>query len=197
MASRGINKVIIVGNLGNPPEIKPTSTGSTFATLSVATSESWRDRESGQVTEQTEWHRVVIFGKLAEIAGQYLRKGSKVYIEGKLKTRKWQDNQGSDRYTTEVVVDINGQLQILDRKPEESSSANYQQNSAASYSSEHPSSQQYNDSPSRQRTQPMNQNENTNFASPNHKMQNQRQQNNEQAPAKSNKFDEFDDDIPF
>lgn len=113
MASRGVNKVILVGNLGKDPEIRYTADGRAIANITVATSESWKDKSSGQQQEKTEWHRVVIFGKLAEIAGEYLRKGSQVYFEGKLQTRKWQDQSGQDRYTTEVVVDINGQMQML------------------------------------------------------------------------------------
>ena len=113
----GINKVILVGNLGQKPEVKYASNGSAIANLSVATSESWTDKNTGQIQEKTEWHRVSLFGKLAEIAGQYLDKGSKVYVEGKLQTRKWQDQSGADRYTTEVVVSgFNGTLQMLDRR---------------------------------------------------------------------------------
>ena len=112
--ARGINKVILIGNLGSDPEVRYLPSGNAVANLNVATSESWKDRQTGEQQERTEWHRVVIFGKLAEIAGQYLRKGSKVYLEGKLQTRKWQDQQGQDRYTTEVVIDINGQMQMLD-----------------------------------------------------------------------------------
>jgi single-strand DNA-binding protein len=113
--SRGINKVILIGNLGNAPEIRATGSGTLIANLSVATSESWKDRNTGQQQERTEWHRVVVFGKLAEVAQQYLHKGSKVYIEGKLQTRKWQGQDGQDRYTTEIVIDgYSGQLQILD-----------------------------------------------------------------------------------
>ncbi len=113
----GINKVILVGNLGAKPEVKYSSTGNAMANLSVATSESWTDKNTGQKQEKTEWHRVSLFGKLAEIAGQYLDKGSKVYVEGKLQTRKWQDQSGADRYTTEVVVSgFNGTLQMLDRR---------------------------------------------------------------------------------
>lgn len=112
--ARGINKVILVGNLGQDPEVRYAPSGSAVANLNVATSESWKDRESGQTQERTEWHRVVIFGKLAEIAGEYLRKGSKVYLEGKLQTRKWQDREGVDRYTTEVVIDMKGTMQMLD-----------------------------------------------------------------------------------
>ena len=112
--ARGINKVILIGNLGSDPEVRYLPSGNAVANLNVATSESWKDRQTGEQQERTEWHRVVIFGKLAEIAGQYLRKGSKVYLEGKLQTRKWQDQQGQDRYSTEVVIDINGQMQMLD-----------------------------------------------------------------------------------
>ena len=113
----GINKVILVGNLGQKPEVKYASNGNAIANLSVATSESWTDKNTGQKQEKTEWHRVSLFGKLAEIAGQYLDKGSKVYVEGKLQTRKWQDKTGADRYTTEVVVSgFNGTLQMLDRR---------------------------------------------------------------------------------
>jgi single-strand DNA-binding protein len=113
----GINKVILVGNLGQKPEVKFASNGNAIANLSVATSESWTDKNTGQKQEKTEWHRVSLFGKLAEIAGQYLDKGSKVYVEGKLQTRKWQDQSGADRYTTEVVVSgFNGTLQMLDRR---------------------------------------------------------------------------------
>ncbi|WP_281648754.1 single-stranded DNA-binding protein [Parendozoicomonas sp. Alg238-R29] len=118
MARGGVNKVILVGNLGGDPEVRFTPNGNAVTNLSIATSESWRDKQTGQQQERTEWHRVVIFGKLAEIAGQYLRKGSKVYLEGKLQTRKWQDQQGQDRYSTEVVIDINGQMQMLDGRQE-------------------------------------------------------------------------------
>ena len=113
----GINKVILVGNLGAKPEIKYASNGNAISNLSVATSESWTDKSTGQKQDRTEWHRVSLFGKVAEIAGQYLDKGSKVYGEGKLQTRKWQDQNGQDRYTTEVVVSgFNGTLQMLDRR---------------------------------------------------------------------------------
>jgi single-strand DNA-binding protein len=109
--SRGINKVIIVGNLGNDPEVKYMPGGDAVANITVATSESWKDKSTGEQKEATEWHRVVFFRRLAEIAGEYLKKGSKVYIEGKLKTRKWQDQSGNDRYTTEIVA---SEMQMLD-----------------------------------------------------------------------------------
>lgn len=116
--SKGINKVILIGNLGADPETKTTSGGNTVANFTVATSESWKDRESGEKRESTEWHRIVIWGKLAEICGEYLRKGSKVYLEGRLQTRKWQDRDGNDRWTTEVVAK---QMQMLDGRPGQSS----------------------------------------------------------------------------
>ncbi len=113
----GINKVILVGNIGAKPEVKYSANGSAIANLSVATSETWNDKNSGEKQEKTEWHRVSLYGKLAEIAGQYLDKGSKVYVEGKLQTRKWQDQSGQDRYTTEIVVSgYGGTLQMLDRR---------------------------------------------------------------------------------
>lgn len=113
MASRGVNKVILIGNLGQDPEIRYMPAGGAVANLTLATSESWRDKQSGEMREKTEWHRVVIFGKLAEVAGEHLKKGSQVYIEGSLQTRKWQDQSGQDRYTTEVVVNIGGSMQML------------------------------------------------------------------------------------
>jgi single-strand DNA-binding protein len=101
--ARGVNKVILVGNLGADPETRAMPSGSSVANLRIATSESWRDKTSGEQQERTEWHRVALFGRLAEIASEYLRKGSQVYIEGSLRTRKWQDKQGNERYTTEIV----------------------------------------------------------------------------------------------
>jgi single-strand DNA-binding protein len=101
--ARGINKVILVGNLGADPETRAMPSGSTVANLRIATSESWRDKQSGEQQERTEWHRVALFGRLGEIAAEYLKKGSQVYIEGSLRTRKWQDKQGGERYSTEIV----------------------------------------------------------------------------------------------
>lgn len=118
MASRGVNKCIILGNLGNDPEVKYTASGSAIANLTVATSESWNDKATGEKREAVEWHRVVLFGKLAEVAGEYLRKGSQVYIEGQLRTRKWTDNAGVEKYTTEIVVGMNGVMQMLGGKQE-------------------------------------------------------------------------------
>ena len=135
----GINKVILVGNLGAKPEIKYASNGNAISNLSIATSESWTDKSTGQKQERTEWHRVSLFGKVAEIAGQYLDKGSKVYVEGKLQTRKWQDQNGQDRYTTEVVISgFNGTLQMLDRRDDMNSSTPAQQSQPQSQSAPEP-----------------------------------------------------------
>ncbi|EBJ8405395.1 single-stranded DNA-binding protein SSB2 [Salmonella enterica subsp. enterica serovar Newmexico] len=116
MATRGVNKVILVGNLGQDPEVRYMPNGGAVANLTLATSESWRDKQDGEIREHTEWHRVVVFGKLAEIASEYLRKGAQVYIEGQLRTRKWTDQSGQDKYTTEVVVGQNGTMQMLGRR---------------------------------------------------------------------------------
>ena len=114
MANKGINKVILVGNLGQDPEVRYLPNGSAVANFSIATSESWKDKQTNEMRDRTEWHRIVVFGKLAEIAGEYVKKGSQVYIEGQLQTRKWQDQTGNDRYITEVVVNVvGGVLQIL------------------------------------------------------------------------------------
>jgi len=108
--ARGINKVILIGNLGADPEVRYTASGSAVANIRLATAESWRDKQSGEQQERTEWHRVVMFGRLGEIAGEYLRKGSQVYIEGRLQTRKWEDREGNERYTTEIVAN---EMQML------------------------------------------------------------------------------------
>jgi single-strand DNA-binding protein len=113
MAGGGVNKVILVGNLGADPEVRYTPNGSAVANIRIATSETWKDKNTGEPQERTEWHRVALFGRLGEVAGQYLRKGSKVYIEGKLRTRKWQGQDGQDRYTTEIIAD---QMQMLDSR---------------------------------------------------------------------------------
>lgn len=113
--SRGVNRAIILGTLGQDPEIRHTQNGTAIANLSVATNESWKDKQTGEKQERTEWHRVSIFGKLAEICGEYLRKGSQVYLEGRIQTRKWQDKDGNDRYTTEIVAN---EMQMLGGKPQ-------------------------------------------------------------------------------
>ncbi|CAL4044023.1 single-stranded DNA-binding protein [Buchnera aphidicola] len=126
MASRGINKVILIGNLGQDPEVRYMPNGGAVANITLATSETWRDKNTGEMKEKTEWHRVVLFGKLAEIAREYLKKGAQVYIEGALQTRKWQDQSGIDRYTTEIIVNISGTMHMLgNRNSNHSMSSGY------------------------------------------------------------------------
>ncbi|UVK79249.1 MAG: ssDNA-binding protein [Sodalis sp. Ffu] len=124
MANRGVNKVILIGNLGQKPEVRYMPNGGQVANITLATSENWRDKQTGEIREKTEWHRVVLFGKLAEVAGEYLHKGSQVYIEGSLQTRKWQDQNNQDRYTTEVVVNINGTMQIMGSRQNNDANSN-------------------------------------------------------------------------
>ncbi|WP_019217896.1 single-stranded DNA-binding protein [Legionella tunisiensis] len=124
--ARGINKVILVGNVGLDPEVRYMPNGNAVTTLSIATSETWKDKQTGDKQERTEWHRVVCFNRLGEIAGEYVRKGSKLYVEGSLRTRKWQDQQGQDRYTTEIVAT---DIQMLDSR---GSSGNYDEMSPPS-----------------------------------------------------------------
>jgi single-strand DNA-binding protein len=112
----GVNKVILIGNLGADPEVRYMPSGDAVANVRIATSDTWKDKNTGERQERTEWHNVVFFGKVAEIVKQYVHKGSKIYVEGKLRTRKWQGQDGQDRYTTEVVVDMNGTMQMLDSR---------------------------------------------------------------------------------
>ena len=118
--ARGINKVILVGNLGGDPETRYTASGSAITNITLATTDSWRDKQSGETQERTEWHRIVFFNRLAEIAGEYLRKGRQVYIEGSLRTRKWQDQNGQDRWTTEIVAN---EMQMLGNRGDDAGSA--------------------------------------------------------------------------
>lgn len=178
MASRGINKVILVGNLGNDPEIRYMPNGGAVANITIATSESWRDKGTGEQREKTEWHRVVLFGKLAEVAGEYLRKGSQVYVEGQLQTRKWQDQSGQDRYSTEVVVQgFNGVMQMLGGRAQGGAPMGggqpQQQQQGGWGQPQQPAQQQYN-APQQQQQAPQ-----------------QSQQQYNEPPM------DFDDDIPF
>ncbi|MGR4990675.1 single-stranded DNA-binding protein [Vibrio sp. WZ-1] len=177
MASRGINKVILVGNLGNDPEIRYMPNGGAVANITIATSESWRDKATGEQREKTEWHRVALFGKLAEVAGEYLRKGSQVYVEGQLQTRKWQDQNGQDRYTTEVVVQgFNGVMQMLGGRAQGGApmgGGQQQQQQGGWGQPQQPAQQQYN-APQQQQQAPQ-----------------QPQQQYNEPPM------DFDDDIPF
>ncbi|MDH2430996.1 single-stranded DNA-binding protein [Pokkaliibacter sp. MBI-7] len=169
--ARGVNKVTLIGNLGADPEVRYMPNGTAVTNITLATSESWKDKQSGQVQERTEWHRVVFFARLAEVVGQYARKGSKLYVEGKLQTRKWQDQSGQDRYTTEIVVDMRGSMQLLDNRSDNGQRAG-QGGSAPN-------------APGRQGGVP----------------QQPYQQPASPAPDYSgypqNNFDDFDDDIPF
>jgi single-strand DNA-binding protein len=185
--ARGINKVILIGNLGNDPEQKSMPNGNAVTNITVATSESWKDKQTGQQQERTEWHRVVFFNRLAEIAGQYLSKGSKVYLEGSLRTRKWQDQGGQDRYTTEIVAN---EMQMLDSRGGGSQQSGGYQNDG--YGQQAP--QQQSPQQQGQHQQAPQQH------APQQQAQQQRQQAPQQAPqptAPSGNFDDFDDDIPF
>lgn len=169
--ARGINKVIIVGNLGQDPEIRYMPNGGAVANITVATSEQWKDKQTGENQDRTEWHRVVMFGRLGEIAGEYLKKGSKIYLEGKLQTRKWQDKSGQDRYTTEIVAN---EMQMLDSRGGGSS--------------------EYNGRPAQQSGgAPQQQNQQQGGGQQQRQQQSAPQQQQQAAPA----FDDFDDDIPF
>ena len=170
--ARGINKVILVGNLGKDPEVRYTTGGAAVTNITVATAETWNDKATGEKQERTEWHRVVFFGRLAEIAGEYLKKGRQVYIEGSIRTRKWQDQSGQDRYTTEIV---GNEMQML------GSQAGGQSNFAGVQAPAAPQNQ--NQGGFQQQGQ-----------------QNQGQQQNQGSQQASNQtpsFDDFDDDIPF
>lgn len=170
--ARGVNKVILVGTCGQDPEVRHLPNGNAVTNLSLATSEQWTDKQTGQKVERTEWHRVSMFGKVAEIAGEYLRKGSQVYIEGKLQTREW-EKDGIKRYTTEIIVDMQGTMQLLGGRPQN-----------------HDGSQQggnnYNQAPRQQAPQQRPQ-----------QAPQQRPAPQQPAPQPAADFDSFDDDIPF
>ena len=135
MAMKGVNKVIVLGNVGQDPEVRYSPSGMFFCNLSVATSESWKDKQTGERKEKTEWHRVVLQGKLAEIAGEYVKKGSQVYFEGRLQTRKWQGQDGQDKYTTEIIVDsFSGVMQLLGGKQQQPGQPAQQQQQQGGYS---------------------------------------------------------------
>ncbi|MBB3170067.1 single-stranded DNA-binding protein [Simiduia aestuariiviva] len=179
--ARGINKVILVGNLGQDPETKYMPSGGAVTNVSIATSESWKDKNTGQQQERTEWHRVVFFNRLAEIAGEYLKKGSKVYVEGSLRTRKWQGQDGQDRYTTEIVA---SEMQMLDSRGEGGfSQGGYDQ------SNQNQAPQQRQPAPQQGGYQQPPQ------AAPQQAPQQQAPQ--QQSAPQAGGFDSFDDDIPF
>lgn len=184
MASRGVNKVILMGNLGADPEVRYAANGNAIANITIATSETWRDKASGEQREKTEWHRVALFGKTAEIAGEYLRKGSQVYVEGQLQTRKWQDQSGQDRYTTEVVVQWpTGQMQLLgSRNQGQGAPAGGQQQQQGGWGQPQQPVQQQAHQPVQQAPQK---------PAPQHAPQQQAQPQYNEPPM------DFDDDIPF
>lgn len=197
--ARGVNKVILVGNCGQDPETKFTASGAAIANLSIATSETWKDKQTGQPQERTEWHRVVFFGRLAEIVGEYVRKGSKVYIEGSLRTRKWQDQSGQDRYTTEIVAN---EMQLLDSRNSDSSgdnSNNYQNNNQGNYQGNQGGGSNYQGSQGAAGYQ------NSAPSAPNRPQAPPQAQHPQSVPAAAPKtqhsappaMDSFDDDIPF
>lgn len=197
MASRGINKVILVGNLGNDPEVRYMPNGNAVANLSIATSESWKDQQGAQ-QERTEWHKVTMYRRLAEIAGEYLKKGSQIYLEGKLQTRKWQDQQGNDKYTTEIIAD---NLQMLGGRNESQGGGGgggYQQQPQ-----QKPQSQggyQNNQQPAAPQSNQGGYQNNQQPAAPQGGYQNTNQppQQAPQSPPKMSEPDmDFDDDIPF
>ena len=189
--ARGINKVILIGNLGNDPEQKSMPNGNAVTNITVATSESWTDKQSGQKQERTEWHRVVFFNRLAEIVGQYLSKGSKVYLEGSLRTRKWQDKNGADHYSTEIIA---SEMQMLDsRGGVQQQQGGYQQSQQQPQQQQSQQQGGYQQSPPQQASQQQQQ--------PQQQQPAQQQQSQQQAPqpqaAATGNFDDFDDDIPF
>ncbi|WP_434679404.1 single-stranded DNA-binding protein [Pseudomonas sp. R1-18] len=178
--ARGVNKVILVGTCGQDPEVRYLPNGNAVTNLSLATSEQWTDKQSGQKVEKTEWHRVSMFGKVAEIAGEYLRKGSQVYIEGKLQTREW-EKDGIKRYTTEIIVDMQGTMQLLGGRPQQGDA----QQGQGGYGNSAPRPQQ-----SRPQSAPPQQS----YSQPQRESRPAPQQ---QAPQPAADFDSFDDDIPF
>jgi single-strand DNA-binding protein len=165
--ARGVNKVIIVGNCGQDPETRFMPSGGAVTNLSIATSESWKDKNTGDQQERTEWHRVVFFNRLAEIAGEYVKKGSKLYVEGSLRTRKWQGQDGQDRYTTEIVA---SEMQMLDSRGGQQGSGDYQQSPNQQYSQQTASQQQAPSAP---------------------------QPSHSASPQESQGIEGIDDDIPF
>ncbi|MCJ8297496.1 MAG: single-stranded DNA-binding protein [Pseudomonadales bacterium] len=194
--ARGVNKVIIVGNIGGDPEVRYMPSGNAVTNVTIATSETWKDKQTGQNQERTEWHRVVFFNRLGEIAGEYLRKGSKVYVEGSLRTRKWQGQDGQDRYTTEIVA---SEMQMLDSRGGSSEGAyqapqkqqgGYQQQTPQQQASQQQAPQQNFQQAPQQAQQQQNR-----PASP--APAPAPQQQSQQAPQAAPNFDDFDDDIPF
>ena len=214
--ARGINKAILIGNAGGDPEVRYMPNGNAVTNLTLATSDSWKDKQTGQTQERTEWHRVVFFGRLAEVVGEYVRKGSKIYIEGRLQTREW-EKDGVKRYTTEIVVDMNGQMQLLDSRGGSTDGAspqggrqqqgnnqqgnpqqqqNYQQQG-------YPQQQNYQQQGNPQQQQNYQQQgysqQQQNYQQQGNPQQQQQRGNQQQPPMQQQapNYDQFDDDIPF
>ncbi len=202
--ARGVNKVILIGNLGADPEVKYMPNGGAVANVTIATSESWKDKNTGETQEKTEWHRVVFFRRIAEVVGEYLKKGSKVYIEGKLQTRKWQDQSGADRYTTEIVAN---EMQMLDARG--GGTADFNQNSNQNMNQNTNQGQNMNQGQNTNQGQGQNsnqnQNQNMNQGQNSNQNMNQGQNSNQNNNTNQNSapqsappaMAEFDDDIPF
>jgi single-strand DNA-binding protein len=188
--ARGVNKVILVGTCGQDPEVRYLPNGNAVTNLSLATSEQWTDKQSGQKVERTEWHRVSMFGKVAEIAGEYLRKGSQVYIEGKLQTREW-EKDGIKRYTTEIVVDMQGTMQLLGGRPQGDQNAQGGGNGGGNNYQQSAPRQQ---APRPQQSAPQQSGNGGNNGGGN---TSQRPAPQQSAPQPAPDFDSFDDDIPF
>lgn len=204
--ARGINKVILVGNIGGDPEVRYMPNGNAVTNITLATSEAWKDKQTGQNQERTEWHRVIFFNRLGEIAGEYLRKGSKVYIEGSLRTRKWQGQDGQDRYTTEIVA---SEMQMLDSRNNQqggqgyqSQQNGYQQPQNTNQHQQQANQYQQNSTPqqSRQGNAPANRSKQS---SPHQNTPRSNEFNNNQGNYQQSQqgatpvFDDFDDEIPF
>ena len=177
--ARGVNKVILIGNCGNDPETRYMPNGGAVTNVSIATSESWKDKQSGQMQERTEWHRCVFYQRLAEIAGEYLKKGSKVYVEGSLRTRKWQGQDGQDRYTTEIIVN---EMQMLDGRGEGASSGGEAPQQRAPRQNASQGNAGYS---------------NAGYSNAGHNNAGHNNSAPQAAPSAPPAFDNFDDDIPF
>ena len=190
--ARGINKVILIGNIGQDPEVKYMPSGGAVTNVSVATSETWKDKNTGQPQERTEWHRVVFFNRLGEIAGEYLKKGSKVYIEGALRTRKWQAQDGTDRYTTEIVA---SEMQMLDGRGDNAGMGGGAGMGAAAIANSFDQTPQYNNAPAQGGYNQGGANQGGQGG--NFNQQPNGQQPPQQPPQQATGFDSFDDDIPF
>lgn len=197
--STGVNKVILIGTAGKDPEVRYMPNGSAVTNISIATSERWKDKQTGEKQERTEWHNLVFFNRQAEIAGEYLKKGSKIYIEGALRTDKWQDQEGKDRYKTSIVV---SNMQMLDSKSGNQQQGGQvtqapQQQGGYQQAPQHQQAPQQQRAPQQQQRAPQQQSQNRQQSPSQNIPQSGQFQQNQQAPAPAPNFDEFDDDIPF